>query len=202
MCAKLMKPAEQETNTSEYVSRSGLVIRILPINPAKIQLARGALAKEMRDNGAILDPPMFPVENAAGDTQWFPHTAETLEEPDNPRQTAINKAMWAAYRQGQADYAAGINERIANVMMRLGTTNEMPEDTSWIAIQEGIGIEVPTDPEDQRVHFLATEALTQAEMGELVALVSLKAQEDIIGNEEMEALFRDVRRSVEEKVRA
>ena len=74
----------------------------------------------------------------------------------------------------------GITHPRLEIILRQGTDFEMPEDDSWIELQEIDGIDVPTHPEARRVHYLITEALTIQEQRELGNIIMAHSQNRLI----------------------
>jgi len=124
----------------------------------RIPLRRVApiLIEKVRQGVVLPSPPTYEVEVVGGDKETHLHDATTLE-------TDEDRAAWAAYEKAQSEANGQMMERILRLLFVRATGDVLPADNSWAVEQAYLGIDVPVEPLDRKVHFIQTELLTHAE---------------------------------------
>jgi hypothetical protein len=123
--------------------------------------------------------PTYKAETASGVIEEHAHNETTLE-------TDEDKAAWREYLIATARAQAESNERVAMLLFGRGidySQVELPRDSSWIAEQEELGVEVPKDPVKCRRHYVETELLAsndELKMLTLRLMAMSGADEEII----------------------
>lgn len=82
------------------------------------------------------------------------------------QQTPGYQGLWDQYVEDKAQAEADRNERLASVLLSRGTRYTLP-DTGWVDEHEAMGLEVPTEPNMRRAHYLAVE-LDPEDLNDLV----------------------------------
>ena len=92
---------------------------------------------------------------------------------ESAKESPHGEVRWQYYEEETVAAQSAQNEKVTTAAFLFGTECEIPED-GWDIKQEFLGLEVPTDPDMRRAHYLATElpaediaGLMQAVMGQL-----------------------------------
>jgi len=214
--------ARQMQTEQEYVTSRGVRLTIKALNPIQIEMALERVEKEHRESGAPLDPPTWELRSEIPgksdeeqEVQVFPHTEDTLDDPDDPRQTRINRALWNRYQAAQdalleeqgelrmrlfllygielADPIPGIPEP-ADAQTRLakeGIDDWLYDPRYWITLQKQMGVEVPEDDQiELPLHWLQTCATDAIDLSEMTMLWSIMSNPAGLSEEE-QASFRE-----------
>lgn len=123
----------------------------------RIPLRRVApiLIEKVRQSVVMPDAPTYEVETVGGDKEVHAHDETTLE-------TEKDKKAWAVYQTALADANGQMTDKILRVLFVRATGDVLPKDDSWIAEQSFLGIDVPAEPLERKVHYIQTELLTHA----------------------------------------
>lgn len=132
---------------STFVTSTGVTLEFLPIP---------LLIEKMREQHPLPEPPTYEVETAGGAKELHPHDTTTLT-------TDEERAAWADYQARLAEATADDNLRFMRLVMLRGIKFDLPPTDDWIEAQAYIGLTVPTDPLNRRIHWLETEALATKE---------------------------------------
>lgn len=231
----IIAAARQMQTEQEYVTSRGYRLIIRAVNPVQIEMALNAVEREMRAEGAQLDPPMWSIASevpgrdaSEQERQWFPHTEDTLDDPDDPRQTRINRARWAAYQAAQEQLLSAQGERRmelfltygveidgeisgipepANVEERLareGGGTWLQDPAYWQAFQRQMGIEVP-DADDLtalRLHWLQTVACDAIDLAEMQIVWQVMSNPAGLEPDELDSFRSDIIGQVRRGLRA
>lgn len=144
-----------------FKTSRGVEIEFLPIP---------TLLEKLQAQHRMPEPPTYEVKAATGAVELYPHDETTLEEKDNPEATAKNLKAWADYQAQLKAATEAFNLALIRLVMLRGIRVEMPEPNGWVKEQEYIGITVPDDPLERKIHWLETEAL--ANEADYMAVVS------------------------------
>lgn len=148
-----------------FVTSRGVEIEFIGVPPR--------LLEKLQAQHPMPEPPFYEVKAATGTIEKHPHDETTLDVPNDPEATATNHAAWAAYRQELEKAEADFNVASMRLVMLRGISFHYPEDESWVKDQEYIGVKVPSDPTERRMHWLETEALgTKADYEKMLEGVS------------------------------
>lgn len=145
---------------------SGEVIGLKMVSMTTLETATAQLRQQWIKDGKMLEPPMFRLrlesgalgeeaEDIGGQAQWIPHEVDeesgrnTLDVPDDPRQTAINWALWHKHERDLTAFEEAIEEHQFRVLIGTGTVCDFPEDEGWLDDLRYAGIEVGDDRRDR-----------------------------------------------------
>lgn len=137
-----------------FTTSRGIEIEFLPIP---------TLLEKLQAQHRMPAPPTYEIKAATGAVERHPHDETTLE-------TDADKAAWADYQTRLKEATASYNLALMRLIMLRGIKVDVPEPNGWVHEQEYIGITVPTDPLERRMHWLETEAL--ANEADYMAVVS------------------------------
>lgn len=136
----------------EYTTERGVTVNAVPI-PLLLDAIRKAHPEP--------ELPTYTEHLAGGAEREIPITREVAAawEENDP-------ATWAEYADTWADYLArydawqeDISEKTWRAVRLKSIRVELPTDDTWIREQESLGLTVPTDPMERRLHYIRTEAI-------------------------------------------
>jgi hypothetical protein len=96
------------------------------------------------------EPPMYEVRTMGGAIEKHPLTETSAETPEE-------KARFVLWQQAKAQAELERNRGFMRVVMLRGLKVKLPDDDTWIAEQELIGVQVPTEQAARRLHYIETE---------------------------------------------
>lgn len=130
-------------------------------------------------------PPVYEVQTATGAVEKHEHNVTTLE-------TDADKAAWAQYLEAGRAQQRKLQAAITKVVLLRGMkAPPMPEGDGWVKEHEFLGMSVPDDPLERRLHWIETEVLAGQADVEAVMLGVMRASgtpEELL--RQMEATFR------------
>lgn len=126
-----------------FVTAAGVELKVKAINRFKVDAIFGRLNK--------VRPPTYEVEIAGGGKEVLEHTEQTI-------QTDEERAAWDTYIKELARVQAEVNHAFVNLIMLDGIDFEIP--AGWEDQQKFLGIEVPANPFERKVHYIFTELMT------------------------------------------
>jgi len=128
-----------------FVTEDGTEIELLAIRVFEMQMVADALKRQY----PIPATPTYEVETVGGGKELHVHSADTVTTPEE-------KAAWQQYEATKTDAENKINQAVNDYILSTGTRTNFVVDPngSWTSIQRKFGVEIPTDPEDLRVHYL------------------------------------------------
>jgi len=143
--------------------------------------------REMRDNGAPLDPPTYTVRTVAGSLEEHEHTEETLESDED-------RAAWQAYQAAREELQQRMGIRGVRYMLSEGVVLDGPDD-AWLQRMDALGLEISDDPLERREQYLTYEYTrtprdTVMLLQRIMALSAEGSKELQRAAEEMEQFFR------------
>jgi hypothetical protein len=150
-----------------FTTLDGQEIRFEPFSWDEYQMSRTGLMAEYRARGEVLDCPQYTVKFASGASQKFDHDAKSILQPppgtepeDVDRIVAEQQETWRLYLDAQRRFNAEDQEVLTEFIYTdsLGHIT-LPEDTAWETRQTKRRIQIPTDPEEKRRHYINTVLL-------------------------------------------
>lgn len=189
---------QQLPSATEYVTEGGLRIALKPVRPILVQRGLMALEEEWRKRGEPVDTPTYVVKQEGIDDQFYPLAEDSLDDPNSTEQTRINRSKWNHYQECQARLSAAKGEREQVLLLALGTEFTMPED-GWQEEQLWMGLTIPTDPLDLKVHYLTTVALSQIDLSLLLPQINMLSMKGLVKPEQVAQFQSDLRRAVERR---
>jgi len=158
-------------------TQNGTELKLCAVSEFYITSVRNkAQADFEKEHGSLFAPPTYDIKCGGGPfgewTETRTHTAETIEQG-----TDAEKDAWQRYVAQQRELSNLIWIRTARVYLLRGVTTE-PPDNGWMERQERDGLEIPTDPEDIKQHWIETEAVLNAhELGMIVSTIQAQSQQ-------------------------
>lgn len=124
-----------------YTTTRGVEVEFLPIP---------LLLEKLQSQHPQPQPPTYTVKTATGNVEVHPHDETTLE-------TDADRQAWQEYLQQAAAAKRKLDLALMRLIMLRGIKVLTEPAPDWAEEQEFIGIEVPTDPRQRRMHWLETE---------------------------------------------
>jgi len=165
------KKKNEEKEENVYVTETGLVIKISSIPPMLLQKVMSSVKMPER-------PTYEAKVGFSGRVEIWP-----LDEV-SAKETEHGVTRWEYYDEVKTQQQAIQNDRITAAAFLFGTECEIPEN-GWDKRQEYLGLEIPTDPDQRRAHYLATE-LSAKDVADLMQAVlgTLQIPEEAIADAE------------------
>lgn len=160
-----------------FKSSSGKEIKVLGVSQTLID---GVLASVK-----FPEKPKYKAVTAGGGEEWYEHDLTTLETPED-------KAAWAKYEEDTKTANAELYKRMFNMFVLKGTAFEIPNESDWVEEQQFLGIALPTNKFELKVHYLQSEILhTQGDYSDLTIAIMAEsgAKEEVVAS--AQAAFRD-----------
>lgn len=158
-----------------FTTSRGKVVTFLPI---------ATLLDKIRASHPMPKPPTYKVETKLGGVEIHEHNETTLE-------TDEEKTAWANFQMQLAEAQAELNRALTRAILMRGLVFEYPSNYDWIKEQEFLGIKVPEDANERRLHYAETEVMGSVDDYEGVTLGVMGASgvsEDLL--KQMDASFR------------
>src|SRR3990167_3625754 len=134
-----------------YTTVSGITIKIKPVSPLTIQKIQQAVKREFEKRNEPLARPTYILKTSLGDEETFEHDEKTLE-------TDEDREAWGKFIDANTRLRIESEERLARFMKLDGIEYDAPDD-EWQKLQKYMGLEIPTDPFELKIHYLDTEIL-------------------------------------------
>lgn len=128
-----------------YTTERGIEIAIMPIPLLLDEVRKVQEAK-------IPAHPTYEAKTASGYVEIHLHNETTL-------QTDEEKEMWAEYQEAKAQATESMNDAIWRAVRLKAIRVDVPEGNGWIEDQEALGLTVPDDPRERRLHYIQTEVI-------------------------------------------
>jgi len=141
---KIEAPVEEEKDV--YVCEDGLRVKVKQIPPMLLQKVLNSVEMPER--------PTYEARTISGRTEIWP-----LDE-ESAKQVERGESRWEYYEEVRTQRQNEQNERVTMAAFLFGTECEIPEN-GWDRKQEFLGLTVPTDPDERKAHYLATELPAQ-----------------------------------------
>lgn len=100
------------------------------------------------------DPPTYEAKGLTG-TERFALTQEIVDKAGECTET--EKAAWQSYQEQLAAHNAAVADKQKRMVFLHGIRFDYPTDDAWVKAQEELGIAVPADPIERRLHYIETE---------------------------------------------
>lgn len=139
---------------STFTTSRGIALTLKPIPQMLIDRVQNA--------HKLPPPPTYEIKTAAGTNESHAHDETTLETDDD-------RAAWQAYIAERDQATQDANRAFMRLVFLRGVECELPGDETWVREQAMMGITVPTDPLEKRLHYLETEVI--ATIGDADAIV-------------------------------
>lgn len=141
----------------EYTTTRGKVIRFVGVQ---------SLLDQLRASFPQPKKPQYPrTSNVTGTTTYFDHDETTLDVEGDEAQTKANHAQWDAYAAEVARVSREYGAALMRLVLLRGIRYDEPQDDAWIKEQTFIGLTVPEDPIERKLHYITTELI---EVGDAV----------------------------------
>lgn len=164
-----------------FTTSKGIVLEIVPIT---------FLLDALHASHRPPEKPKYNAKTAGGVEEWIEITEQDLtEHPD--QFTPEQHAEYNRYRIDLALYHRKLNEDETKLILSRGVNVELPTDDKWVKRQKKLGIDVPSDPDDLKIHYITTECFGSTDDMKLLALDvwrESEVSEEVIAS--VEALFR------------
>jgi len=134
---------ELTNNQNIHETRKGVAVRLCLFSPV--------LQDKVRQSVQFPEVPIYIAKTAGGGKEEHPYTADMVETDDE-------KAMWAEYQAARLAANLLLYDRLGRLALIRGTEIDIPDD-GWDTEQESLGITVPTDPTERKIHYIETEAV-------------------------------------------
>lgn len=137
------------------------------------------------------EPPTYAIElplykDATGQPKLEYHPLD-----DQTAETDEEKAALADWKKRKAEAETERNRAFMRVVMLRGIKVQMPTDDAWITEQRLMGLDVPDDPTERRLHFIETEVFGgRADYEEITRLVMIESGVDMEAVRQASELFR------------
>lgn len=193
--------------TEKYTTEDGTEILLKAVRPVQIDIAQRKIEQEWRDRGRVIDPPQFKIEfeRKIGTAEiWADHRydptkgIDTLTVPDDPRQTAINHALWQQYESDRAELEEELTEAQFRLFVTFGIECEMPDDDQWERELALIGVDTAEDSDERRFNYLWFYLLSPFDKYEVAARIQFLSQ-GRLATEDRRRSFRGSLRSAMER---
>jgi len=201
---------KQLPDALQHVTESGLTLNLSPVRLVLVELALNVIADEMRNAGEPVNSPTLVVELAGGGHETLEHVYDpenginTLEEPDDPRATAINYARWRAHEKALAKLETLQTERRLQEMFKQGVDFTMPKNIDgWeadVAEKSRGQAEIPPDEPgngaERAFLWLWYTQLSQMDVQQVHLKLMVLSQGRLFSEEQ----FRELQESVQSNV--
>ena len=187
--------------TQKYKLTTGEELVCRPVPPHLIQVAVTDLENQWREEGRIVDKPQFKVrfERKLGTAEvWADHYVEeatgrnSLDDPDDPRQTVINWALWKQYEADREALEEAQGEMRVQVLFQHGIDYDIPPPEEWadkIAPEK-----VADDPLDRKFQYLwFVKAANPIDANGLHAFLMMLTAGELVTDDQL-ARFRETLR--------
>jgi len=128
---------------NSYETRKGVAVRLCLFSPV--------LQDKVRQSVEFPEVPIYIAKTAGGGKEEHPYTADMIETGDE-------RAMWAEYQAARLAANLLLYDHLGRLALIRGTEIDIPDD-GWDTEQESLGITVPTDPTERKIHYIETEAV-------------------------------------------
>lgn len=143
---------------SNFTSSTGLSVKLRPVSPFSIEKVKES----------VKDPlvPTYTVTTAVGAVETYPHDEESIKAA-----SAEDQQAWARYQVDLLMAMGTRNERLTQLLLLEGVDVDIPAD-GWQKRQQRLGIVIPDDPDDLKVHYILTRVVGRPEdLEEMLARV-------------------------------
>lgn len=153
----------------------GVTVTCLPIQ---------TLLDKLNGQFKLPEPPTYEVKTAMGAVERHAHDETTLD-------TDADRTAWAEYQKQTAAAQAAHNLALTRLVLLRGIAVDIPADDAWAKEQQWLGITVPVEPIERKLHYIETEVISGIADIEAIMVGVMRASgvpEDLLA--QMEASFR------------
>ena len=136
----------------EYTTERGVTVEVMPIP---------MLLDEIRKATPGPDQPTY-TENLAGggkDEVTISDADAAAWQKNDPDTWAEHAEAWAAFELERDAAQSLLNDRLWQAVMKRAVKLELPKNDDWIEDQVELGITVPENPRERRIHYIRTEVV-------------------------------------------
>ena len=110
------------------------------------------LLDKLRTSRKVIDPPTYTVKTMTGASEIHAHDKTTIRNE-------AEKADWETYQNAKLLADLEYSQALLKLCLLRGIKYPEPVDDAWAKEQAYLGITVPTDPIEKRLHYITTEVL-------------------------------------------
>lgn len=134
----------------EHITSKGITVQIVGVAPAL--LARVEEGYRLKNPQPVR--PTYEAETMGGDIELLPHDETTLR-------TEEDREAWTTWVQADAAWKNGLNSTMLRAIILKGVMTPPDYETGdWVELQEYLGVTIPTNPAERRIHYFETEVMT------------------------------------------
>lgn len=122
---------------------NGLVVKIHAVSPILIQKVSARYQSPKR--------PTYEAQTVGGNVELHPMDEQSA------RETPGGLAVWKNYLEEKERAESQQNAAVTQFILAKGTKMDQLPDDGWEEMQELFGVEIPTNPDLRRAHYLSTE---------------------------------------------
>lgn len=168
----------------EYTTSSGYTLKLKAVSPMLIQKV-GATLHDPK-------PPVYKVKSLTGEEIEFEHDESSIADPGTQE---VERLQWKEYQRKLQEVSIQRRVKLIDVMFARGIIFDVP-DGVWEDEHEFLGLTVPTNPIEKKVHYLQTEVFTSAsDISEVVS--RLMQMTSGLSDKEMDDIRSTFRHSVQ-----
>ena len=169
----------------EFTTSTGVTVRIIGLNQK--------LYDGVRSSIEFPEVPMYEAPIGSGkEIELHPINQTVLDDPsltDEEREEL--EIAWEEYTRDLREAELELNQRVVSMILLKGIQVDMPDDDEWIKEQEFLGIEIPKNFVERKLHWIDTEVIATYE--DLLTIMELVMDQTGIPSEalaEAKKLFR------------
>ncbi len=129
----------------EYITERGVTIGVCPIPLLLEEIRKSQQAK-------IPPVPTYKAKTVGGGVEVHKHDEKSLR-------TDEEKAAWAEYEMARAKVEDETSDIIWRAVRLKAIKVTLPESDDWILDQLDLGLTVPEDARERRLHYIQTEVI-------------------------------------------
>ena len=136
----------------EYKTERGITIQVVPIP---------MLLDELQRNYPDIPAPTYTETIAGGGTQTvtITETDAMIAAAENPEWWGQHKPAWEAYQKAVAERSVKVNEAVWRAICLRAIQIDLPVDESWIDDHRSLGMAIPDNQKERRLHYIRTEVV-------------------------------------------
>ena len=145
--------------TNEFISSTGAIINVTGVSPLLLQKIQASFEKKTPK--PVI--PTYEAESAGGDIEVLPHNETTVS-------TEEEKEQWEKYKKEKEQWDRELNEKVLRALILKGVVMDVDDSAEWVQEQEFLGIDIPDDKNERKIHYFETEVVGSA--SDVFALVT------------------------------
>ena len=182
---------------------AGKEYMLTPVSMDFVRKAMQGTERRMRAEGEPLDVPTYDVEMAGGTKQAYMHDEESIKQRNDPELTEL----WKRHKTAKAKLSAENGAIMLKAWVLLGLFPSVEaeyNDGKWAETAAKWGVEVPTEEDARKLHFISTEILKTPEDNmtfiRQITLLSGRGQMDEEAVDRLMDLFRGIPQKLSQRV--